>query len=197
MSMFKNYSKVRINQDNFDLNGEILYEICLIAEKDQTAKSDCFSTEWVNNSASVLYQVKKGIMSVDVIKNPTNVIGMCGFSIHDDILFCPRRAYIIPDERNKNIITKYIMRDLEKEYYDVINYVLTSFNNTKRGKTHFSFISKNRLYKVVNDDPYFLDFKEISSDVLSIMYTKQFAIYKKIHDVPDLSIEKAIKLLNP
>lgn len=192
MFMSNNYKKIYVNENNF----KILEKICAIAENDPVAKKDCFSTNWTEDNASVIYQVKNGLMKVVILVENNSIIAMCGYSIHGDILFCPRRAYVVQEKRTQNLIAQFIMRQIEEEHKDKINYVLTSFNANHRGKMHFSLWC-NHKYKnfYMKHDKYFSDFIPLTQDPVLIKNTLQFVIYKKIKPVEDLTIENVIRLL--
>jgi len=190
--MSSNYKKIHVDEKNF----EVLEEICSVAENDPVSKQDCFSTNWTKDPASVMYQVKNKLMRVVLLVEDQRTVAMCGYSIHGDILFCPRRAYVVQEKRTQNLIAQEIMRHIEEENKDKINYVLTSFNDTSRGRLHFSLWTNNKHKNFyMKNDKYFFEFLPLSEEPVLIKNTMQFAIYKKTKQVEDLTIEKVTSLL--
>jgi hypothetical protein len=185
-----------------------IVELCKVAETDPASKhqAHCFSTDWENTGASVLYQVYHGLMNLVYVEGEqdfdntgkiTSWKAMCGYSFHGDILFAPRRAYVTQSARRNIVISINIMPELEKiAIKNGIKFIVTSFNDNPRGKVHFNIYHNRKFLKFKSKSDYMFDFISLSGDPLLIMGVPQYVIYKSLTGEL-LTVEKTELLLRP
>ena len=187
---------------------EKLLSLCKIAEQDKATRyqKDCFASDWENKNASILYQLYHGLMNVVYVegeselnddKIKTKWSAVCGYSFHNEILFAPRRVYVVQEARRNIIISKYALPYIEREATTLgIKFIVTSFNDNPRGKVHFNIYKNRKFLKFKTKSDYMSDFIPISDNPLIIMGTPQYAIYKSLTGEV-LTIEKTELLLRP
>jgi hypothetical protein len=177
-----------------------IYRLCKIAELDPASlyHRECFSIDWKNNKASILYQLYNGIMNAVYVtgkSEDTQIespwLALCGYSFHDDILFSPRRVYVSQHARRNMIVSTHIMPILEQmALARGTKFILTSFNDNARGIRDFNVYKTRKLLKYKTGGKFMYDFIPVSDKPITIMNMPQWAIYKKL-TADSLTVEHA------
>lgn len=170
--------------------------ICETALADPSAIKHCFELD-IDNSSTVLFQFFHKKMNLIILETGT-LSAMLGYSLLDDIVFCPRRVYVDKALRGRTIFSKYVMPSLENLFIELgMKYITMSFNQTKTGKAHFKlYTEKANLKKLMTAGGYFTDFKPLTTLPINMFGNQQFVVYKKLLvDSPDLTTDKFLSQL--
>jgi hypothetical protein len=171
----------------------ILMLVCRIAEIDPSnTVPHCFSTDYHNLPASIIYQYINNKMSIIIIETGGEYATMA-WSRYDDIIVAPRRVYKTRGLRNTDIIMRIAMTWLEQNFSKNARYIVSSFNNTRYGRTQFHVFKTKRFFKThFKSNPSYLDYHPVCDNHVIFFDTEQLLIYKKLGNYADLSAEKIV-----
>lgn len=178
---------------------EKIKQICTIALLDPVTIKHCFELDQ-DNPSTLLFQFLNKKMNIILIET-NKASAILGYSLFEDIVFCPRRVFVDPALRGQTLFSKYVMPILEQMFIDLgMKYITMSFNKTKTGMSHFKlYTEKSNLRKVMTAGGYFTDFQPLSNQSIKMFGNQQFVVYKKLNNklnfVPDLTIDKFLDQL--